>query len=156
MRRFGILGNSGSGKTWLARELSSVHGLPVLDLDTIVWEPGKVAMRRSESAVLSELDSFLSANEGWIVEGCYGGLIEHALTKRPVLIFLNPGADKCKQHCMSRPHEPEKYKSKEDQDAMLQFLLEWVEGYYSRQDDMSLFYHRGLFDAYAGVKEERT
>jgi adenylate kinase family enzyme len=38
-----IMGNSGSGKSYRARALAAQHGLVHLDLDTIVWEPGKIA-----------------------------------------------------------------------------------------------------------------
>jgi putative acetyltransferase len=44
--RVAILGNSGSGKSTLARQLTDQHGLAVLDLDTIAWVPGKIAVPR--------------------------------------------------------------------------------------------------------------
>jgi adenylate kinase family enzyme len=34
-----IYGNSGAGKTTLARELHRQYSLPILDLDSIAWEP---------------------------------------------------------------------------------------------------------------------
>jgi len=156
MKRYAIVGNSGSGKSWLARDLSAAHSLPVLDLDTIVWEPGKIAVRRPAEQILQDLDSFFERNKEWVIEGCYGSLIEHSLRLEPLLIFLNPGFEKCKRHCLGRPHEPHKYKSQEEQDKMLGFLLKWVEEYYTRQDDMSLSCHRRLFDLYGGAKEERA
>jgi adenylate kinase family enzyme len=44
--RIAIVGNSGSGKSTLARELAEVHSLASLDLDSIVWEQGKIAVLR--------------------------------------------------------------------------------------------------------------
>ena len=41
-----IMGNSGSGKSWRARELAQQRQLPHLDLDTIVWVPGLIAVAR--------------------------------------------------------------------------------------------------------------
>jgi adenylate kinase family enzyme len=35
-----IIGNSGSGKTWLARQLAEDAPCPVIHLDDIFWEPG--------------------------------------------------------------------------------------------------------------------
>jgi hypothetical protein len=81
-------------------------------------------------------------------------LIEAALRFEPLLIFLNPGAESCKAHCSSRPWEPHKYASKEEQDAKLQFLLSWVDDYYCREGSMSLAAHRAIFDGYAGRKVE--
>jgi len=68
--RVALLGNSGSGKTTRARELSKNGEIPVLDLDTIVWEPGRVAVRRAQEAILADLDRFCSTHDDWIVEGC--------------------------------------------------------------------------------------
>jgi adenylate kinase family enzyme len=151
--RIVIIGNSGSGKSTLARELAG-GVIPTLDLDTLYWEPGKIAERRAPGAVKSDLERFCTANESWIVEGCYGDLAQHALRFQPELIFLNPSGAVCLQHCRDRPWEPHKYASKAEQDAKLGYLLKWVSGYYVRNDDMSLKRHRALFDAYAGPKRE--
>jgi hypothetical protein len=59
-------------------------------------------------------------------------------------------------HCLARPWEPEKYSSKEEQDARLDFLLQWVREYESRTDEYSLFRHRLLFDDFEGPKREFT
>ena len=50
-----IIGNSGSGKSWRARTLAAQHGLPHLDLDTIVWEPGQIAVPRAPEQVRADL-----------------------------------------------------------------------------------------------------
>ena len=39
-----VIGNSGSGKSTLAKRVADVERLPLLDLDAIVWEPGKIAV----------------------------------------------------------------------------------------------------------------
>jgi hypothetical protein len=39
---------------------------------------------------------------------------------------------------------------------MLDNLLDWVAGYYTRDDQWSLAYHRRVFDAYSGTKAEIT
>lgn len=147
-----IIGNSGSGKSTLARNISETYELPMLDLDTVAWEPGTVAVPREPGAALAVIRAFCTENEGWVVEGCYTGLIAAALEFRPVLIFLDPGIDRCIAYCRSRPWEPHKYASKEEQDARLEFLLSWVAGYYDRMDDMSLIAHQSLFERYAGPK----
>jgi adenylate kinase family enzyme len=41
-----VFGNSGSGKSTYARALAARKGLAHLDLDSIVWEPGKIAVQR--------------------------------------------------------------------------------------------------------------
>lgn len=155
LKKLVILGNSGSGKSFLTRRLAGELDIPSLDLDTIFWEPNQIAVARPRDAVHADLDAFC-AGDSWIAEGCYGGLAARALTFHPELIFLNPGEETCLRHCRERPWEPHKYASKQEQDARLAFLLDWVAAYYTRDDDMSLKAHRRIFDAYAGPKREIT
>jgi hypothetical protein len=72
------------------------------------------------------------------------------------MVFMNPGEAVCLSNCLARPWEAHKYTSKQEQDATLPLLLDWVRGYYSRSDDMSLHAHRRLFDSFAGRKREIT
>jgi len=150
--RVAIVGNSGSGKSTLARQLAA-GGTLVLDLDTIAWEPNQIAVARTREAALADLDRFC-AHSAWIVEGCYGDLIEHALVHTPELVFVNPGEEACVRNCRARPWEPHKYASKAEQDAKLDYLLAWVSDYYRRTDAMSYANHRALFNGYSGSKRE--
>ena len=154
--RFAIIGNSGSGKSTLARELTSLYRLASLDLDTVAWEPGRIAEPRDPYAAISEVARFCDANHNWVVEGCYAGLVNIALLRMPALLFVEPGLDICLANCRSRPWEPHKYKTKQGQDEMLEFLLRWVSEYYQRDGDQSLAAHRNLFEAYRGPKFELT
>lgn len=152
--RIAIVGNSGSGKSTLARRLAGQHGLAALDLDTVAWEPGKIAVPRPAADAVADVQAFCSAHEHWVVEGCYAGLASVALSRSPMLIFLEPGVDACLANCRARPWEPHKYASKTEQDEKLDFLVTWVQAYYTRADDYSFMAHQALFDAYAGPKEK--
>jgi adenylate kinase family enzyme len=151
-----ILGNSGSGKSTLAKAVAERHGLPHLDLDIIVWEPGQIAVPRALEAVRADLDGFIAAHPTWVIEGCYGELIEAAAPFSTQLLFLNPGLAACLANNRRRPWEPHKYVSAEAQGAMLDNLQAWVEGYYSRDDAWSLAAHRRVFDRHPGRKREAT
>jgi adenylate kinase family enzyme len=150
--RIVIVGNSGSGKSTVARQLAEVHALPTLDLDTIAWEPGKIAVARDAGDAAADLRGFCDAHEHWVIEGCYGNLVRVALQRAPALVFLEPGVDACLANCRNRPWEPHKYASREEQEQKLEFLLEWVAEYYSRTGSLSLADHEALFDEYAGRK----
>ena len=151
-----IFGNSGSGKTTLARHLASIHGLTHLDLDSIVWEPGNDAVQRTPDTIAGLLNDFIAAHEHWVIEGCYGELVELASSYCTELIFLNPGREACVANNLRRPWEPHKYPTKEAQDAMLSQLQEWVAAYYTREDPGSYAAHRRIFDAFEGRRSERT
>jgi adenylate kinase family enzyme len=154
--RVAVIGNSGSGKSTLARQLATAHSLPMLDLDTVAWEPGKIAVARDPLAAALDVNAFCSTGHRWIVEGCYAALARAALPYASLLLFLDPGVDVCLANCRDRPWEPHKYESKEVQDQHLELLLTWVREYYTREDDASLFAHQALFDEYRGPKHKLT
>jgi adenylate kinase family enzyme len=151
--RVAIVGNSGSGKSTLAKLLAADSNVAVLDLDTIAWEPGKIAVPRDPADAAADVRMFCRSNQDWIVEGCYASLIEIALESGPELLVLDPGVEQCIDNCRSRPLEPHKYSTKEEQDKHLAFLLEWVAEYYARDDDMSLLAHKRVYDQYQGAKQ---
>jgi len=150
--RVAIVGNSGSGKSTLAGQIAAAHSIASLDLDTVAWEPGKIAVARAPEAAAADVTAFCSTRDRWVVEGCYAALVGHAIAYSPLLLFIDPGMDACLAHCRNRPWEPHKYASKAEQDAKLEFLLTWVRGYYTRDDDLSLSAHRTLFENYHGLK----
>lgn len=149
-----VFGNSGSGKSTLAKKLAEEHGLAHLDLDSIVWEPGKIAVQLPAHMIAASLAAFLSEHDRWAIEGCYGELVQSASHHCTELVFLNPGLETCLEHNRKRPWEPHKYASKEAQDGMLENLQIWVTGYYERQDQWSYHAHRRIFDSFAGHKIE--
>jgi adenylate kinase family enzyme len=147
-----IYGNSGSGKTTMARATASELGIPHLDLDSIAWLEPRV--RHTLPATVALLEAFVAANPSWVIEGCYGDVVAAAAPHCTELRFLNPGVDACVAHCKQRPWEPSKYPSREEQDKWLAFLLDWVRQYDTRDDEYGLARHRAVFDAFTGVKRE--
>jgi adenylate kinase family enzyme len=154
--RVAIVGNSGSGKSTLAHQIAATHSLPSLDLDSVAWEPGTVAVPRSAEAAGGDVRAFCEQHDGWIVEGCYADLTRRALGYSPLLLFMDPGVDACLSNCRQRPWEPHKYRSKDQQDARLEFLMSWVRDYYTRSGDLSHAEHQALYDGYRGPKRRLT
>ncbi len=100
--------------------------------------------------------AFITKHDRWIIEGCYADIIERVLVHCDELVFLNPGVEACMAHCRSRPWEPEKFGSKEEQDGNLENLLAWVASYETRDDEYGLRRHKALFEAFGGKKREIT
>ena len=151
-QRILLFGNSGSGKTTMARALARDHGLAHLDLDSVAWSsPG---VRRDTAACLGDIRQFLARTDAWVIEGCYADLMDPILSAATEVRFLNPGIEACIANCRERPWEPEKYSTREEQDEKLAFLLDWVRAYETRDDEYSLRAHRALFDRFPGRKRE--
>ena len=153
-KKYAIVGNSGSGKSTLAKRIQAQTGARILDLDNITWERGvRIQKRLTIEDSLAQLRAFIDEEpSSWIIEGCYGELIEQSLTYSPTFIFLDPGEKICLDHCRNRPWEPHKYSSKSEQDKMLEFLLSWVSEYYRREGPMSQQFHQRLFEDYKNSK----
>jgi adenylate kinase family enzyme len=149
-----VFGNSGSGKSTFARRLATRHGCKALDLDDIVWSRTEFAKFRPDEEIMRELEAFVATHSSWVIEGCYGRWMERLQPDCTEMVFLNPSEETCLAHCRARSWEPEKYPTEEEQDARLPLLLDWVHGYYSRTDDMSLATHRRIFDTFSGAKRE--
>ncbi|WP_440906513.1 AAA family ATPase (plasmid) [Catenovulum sp. SX2] len=151
-----IFGNSGSGKSTLAKHLANTQGLAHLDLDTIAWlattPPQRMPIERSTEVI----DTFLSQNTNWVIEGCYADLLEYVMPKANKLIFLNLPVADCITNAKNRPWEPHKYPNKQAQDNNLAMLIEWIKQYPNRDDTFSLAAHKKLYQAFAGAKEMRT
>lgn len=88
------------------------------------------------------------------MEGCYAGLIRATLHEADLLLFLEPGVWACRANCHSRPWEPHKFRSPQEQDRNFDHLLEWVDTYYTREGDASLREHQAVFDAFEGRKQK--
>jgi adenylate kinase family enzyme len=154
--RIAILGNSGSGKSTLAWWLANRSGAPLLDLDSVAWEPNSVAVARPEVTATSDVRTFCTSYASWVLEGCYANLVRSALPFSPILVFLDIGEEQCISNCRSRPWEPHKYSSKAAQDERLPFLLTWVHEYYVRGGEMSRSAHAATYAAYLGPKHRLT
>ena len=86
MRRVVILGNGGSGKSELARELSRRTGLPVVHLDPLFWRPGWKAGPREQFR--RELDEKV-AEERWIIDGNFVRAGDRRFERADTAIFLD-------------------------------------------------------------------
>lgn len=66
-----IRGNSGTGKTTLADQLSQILNVPVIHMDELFWAPGWV--KRTDEEVLAKLESRLNdaKDTGWVIDGNY-------------------------------------------------------------------------------------
>jgi len=154
MNKVIIFGNSGSGKSTLAKEYAAKFKLSHLDLDILAWEKTEPPMRKPLEASLIIINQFIGENSRWVVEGGYSDLLGLVINYADEIIFLNPSIETCIKNCRSRPWEPHKYTSADEQNENLNMLLDWVKEYPYRNDNFSLYSHKNLFDKYSREKIE--
>ena len=153
LRRVLIFGNSGSGKTSLAKALCEENSLAHLDLDSLAWAPTNPPQRADLECSKSDIECFTSANNDWVIEGCYTDLLEMVAPLSTEIIFLNLPVEDCIANARRRPWEPHKYPSKAAQDNNLPMLLEWISQYTNRGDTFSFHTHHAFFEGYKGKKQ---
>lgn len=83
-----IVGNNGSGKSFLSEKLSSITGLPLVHLDALFWlsnwkMPSKDVWKMKNIELISE--------EKWILDGNvnHGGTMEMRFVAADLIIFLD-------------------------------------------------------------------
>lgn len=86
MKRVMIVGQPGAGKSWLARELGAITGLPVHHMDTIHFKPGWVERPRREKVAMARAVEEL---DEWIFEGGLSATYDTRLRRCDTLIVLD-------------------------------------------------------------------
>lgn len=92
MRRVVIVGNSGGGKSTLARRLGDKLGLPVIHLDVLFWKPGWTESDDDEfhARVLGAL-----AAPAWVCDGNFGGSWHLRMPLADTIVWIDQPAWLC-------------------------------------------------------------
>ena len=81
-----IIGNNGSGKSFLAKELSAITGLPIVHLDVEFWRPNWEKPTK-EKWIMKQNE--LMSNKKWIIDGNHTGTMELRFKSADLIIFLD-------------------------------------------------------------------
>ena len=146
-----IIGNSGSGKTWLSRQLGNQFGVPVVHLDEIFWLAGGFDAKR-EPAEVAEIVSSETAAVKWIAEGVYGDLASEFLSAAQTLIWLDLPWPVCKLRLVARGSESKSHMNHAQTKDGLKALIQWAEGCSSRRGPSGRLSHASLFELFTGER----
>ena len=86
MDRVVVIGNSCSGKTTLARQLSRVLGSPHVELDAIHWMPGWQERPADE---VRRMAVEVAAGERWVMDGNYSAVRDIVWGRATAAVWLN-------------------------------------------------------------------
>ena len=149
-RRNLIIGNSGSGKSHLAKALAEKLSLPVVDLDDIFWLDGSYAAKRPADRVWAAIDH-IRQRDAWIAEGVYGQMVERLMARAELLIWLALPWDDCARNRLERERVRHPSPSPGDE-KRFEALMTYAASYDTRTNDISREGHQRLFDAFTGAK----
>ena len=86
--KLAVVGNTGSGKTTLARQLATDLGVPHVELDSLFWRPGWEMTPTEEFR--ARVEEALRG-DGWVADGNYfGRLGARVLTEAQFVVWLDP------------------------------------------------------------------
>ena len=76
MKRILVIGCPGAGKTYFAKKLSEINGLPVIHMDNLYWNKDKqsISYKELEAKLLPYLKE-----ENWIIDGNYHDTLKQRL-----------------------------------------------------------------------------
>ena len=140
-----IVGNSGSGKSWLAEGLAEGLGTVAIDLDAVHWLPGGYNGRRDPELAKSMVRDQAS-KDCWIIEGVYGWLAYEALPSATAFIWLDLPEAECIENVRRRGLR------RRGDEASFEALIAWVGEYRIRDDANSFAGHSRLFERFEGRK----
>jgi adenylate kinase family enzyme len=140
-----IIGNSGSGKSWLAKRLAKHLQVPWTDLDLIHWVSDEHSIARPRAEALG-MARVAASEERWVIEGVYDWMISELVEQATALIWLCLEDDDCVSHIRQREAK------RDEHDELLMALLEWAGSYRIREGASGFAAHQRLFEGFGGSK----
>jgi len=141
-----IIGNAGSGKTFLANKICDrIKGTQHVPLDDIFWLPGNHEKKRPETKAIKLLKEETRSGS-FVIEGVFSDLLAHASQPIHTLIWLTPPWPTCRDRLLLR--EQTRGSSAEQIDK----FLDWASRYEQRTDPLSHSGHSAYFESFNGAK----
>ncbi len=131
-----ILGNSGSGKTTVAKILGQHFNIPVLHMDSIAFVPNSDFVLREKDDMRADISTFVTANNTWVIEGNYTSTISEVFNVPDVIIFIDLPIDQSIYNYKQR-HEEFKGRSRPEHPGLIetdsQEMIDWITSYPTRK-----------------------
>ncbi len=146
-----IIGNSGSGKTWLGKKLAEKGQIPLFHMDTIRWDQSGYEIRRSAADITKDLNH-IQEKEQWILEGVFGKMAQEMLPFATTLIWLDLPWEECKNNLLSRDPQFDEHLNPQEKEKALETLIAWAAEHDSREDANSRGFFHTLYSDFQNQK----
>lgn len=142
-----IIGNSGSGKSWLAKRMAEHLQAPWTDLDLIRWVSDEHSIARPRNEALG-MARVAASEERWVIEGVYGWMVSELVEQATALIWLCLEDEDCVNNIRQREAR------RDEKEELLIALLDWAGSYRTRQGSSGFAAHQRLFEGFSGSKRQ--
>lgn len=146
-----IIGNSGSGKTWLGSDLSERKKISLFHMDHIRWDQKGYEIRRSAEDIEKDLEAIKNKDQ-WILEGVFGKMAQSCLPFAEQLIWLDLPWEECKQNLLIRGPQFGNVLTSSEKEKALKTLVEWASTHDSRNDANSWGFFSELYTNFVRQK----
>ncbi|WP_454739235.1 adenylate kinase [Cupriavidus necator] len=136
-----ILGNSGSGKSWLAERIAGHLCAACVDLDLIHWLPGGYNVAREQDEAIT-LVRQAAESERWIIEGIYGILVREVQASATALVWLCLDEAQCVANIRDRGIR------RKGTTEGFSALMQWASTYRTRHGSSSYTAHEAIFNSF--------
>jgi adenylate kinase family enzyme len=86
MQRISVVGNSGSGKTTVAKAIAAALGVPHLELDSVFHQPGWQPLDTDE---FRRIVSEFTTADGWVVDGNYSVVRDIVWSRADTVVWVD-------------------------------------------------------------------
>lgn len=126
-----IIGGPGSGKTYLAEQLSEQFGIPHYDLDDLQWENAAAYGVKREPQERDLLLNQLLQSDNWIIEGVYYAWCGRCFADADKIYLLRVPRHKYRYRILRRfiKRKLRLEKGKKETLRSLSELLKWADKY---------------------------
>lgn len=127
-----IIGPCGSGKSYIARQLSQKYGIPYYELDNLVWDRSEESLKYPVEVRDSMLDDIVK-EDSWIVEGVHYKWGHMSFERADYIFVLKPNRLARELRVIGRFVKTrlgiEQWNYKQSVRNLYQMIFEWNRGY---------------------------
>jgi adenylate kinase family enzyme len=87
MQRISVVGNSGSGKTTVAKAIAAALGVTYLELDSVFHQPDWQPLDTDE---FRRIVSEFTAADGWVADGNYSAVRDIVWSRGDTVVWVDP------------------------------------------------------------------
>jgi adenylate kinase family enzyme len=99
VERISVVGNSGSGKTTIARAIATALRVPHLELDSVFHQPDWQPLDADE---FRRIVSDFTAAEAWVVDGNYSAVRDIVWARADTVVWVDPPRHRVMRQLVAR------------------------------------------------------